>query len=743
MNQKAPTAPLSKADENGAPHKIRVPAETISDPLLECLSIITKLFNQPQSLQTLVAGLPMPGNLMNPSFFLRAAKRIGFEGRMIRVPLASISSLTLPCVLLLKDRKACVLVEWSEEGMAEVIFPETAPGATSLSLDVLNERYQGAALFIRPGYQMNLSRPDMRTQAHGWFWREIAGRWYEISQVILASVVINILTLSTPLFVMNVYDRVVPNHAMETLWVLAIGVSLATTFDFILKNLRYHFIDSTGRNLDTLLSSKIFEKIMRLSLNAQTGSPGALANRVRSFESLRDFFSSATLVAFVDVPFAFIFIALIYYIGGLTLAILPLTAAILIILLGYFYQGPLTRYMSAYYNETNQKQGFIVEIVQQLETIKFLGVEGLMQNRWELMVDSMSQTAARERRTANFITFLSGAIGQVSYIGVIVTGVYRISEGEMTMGGLIACSILNGRVMAPLMQITGIFTRMQMAKVSLTALNQLMLMPEERPPERQLLHRPEIRGDIEFRDVFFRYPGQHDPLLKNLSLDIKTGERIGIIGPFGSGKSSILKLVMGLYPVQAGSVLLDGTDVQQLEPAESRSVIGHVPQDNSLFSGTIRENVSMGGNHLTDREIMRALAITGFDRAIRAHPMGLDRQVGRQGTALSGGERQAVCLARALVSHKRILLFDEPTSAMDLASESAFIGNLVRVLAGRTLLVVTQRPRILQLMERIIVIDKGMIVADGPQKEVMAKFAQAQQSPQKRANQQKVLGDPA
>ncbi|MBF0590325.1 MAG: ATP-binding cassette domain-containing protein, partial [Magnetococcales bacterium] len=379
------------------------------------------------------------------------------------------------------------------------------------------------------------------------------------------------------------------------------------------------------------------------------------------------------------------------------------------------------------------KQGFLVESINRLETIKALGVEGRMQYKWDQVVDSSARSSARERRMANLFNLLSVGLSQISYVSVVIMGVHLAMAGEMTMGGLIACAILNGRAMAPLLQLSRLFTRLQTVRVSLGALNQLMSQPEEAPPESQRLHMETFRGELEFRSVFFRYPSQNEALLKNISFHIKPGERVGIIGPFGSGKSSLFKLLMGFYASQGGSVLVDGTDVQQMEPSELRGAMAYVSQDNALFTGTIRENVALGLPHLEDQKIMTALSYTGYAQAILHHPLGLDRPVGDQGYRLSGGERQAICLARALVRPNSILLLDEPSSAMDPNAELVLMNSLNRITRGQTMMIISQRVRFLTLVDRILVMNKdGHIIDDGPRTEMVQKYAApTRQPPQK------------
>ncbi|MBF0174397.1 MAG: type I secretion system permease/ATPase [Magnetococcales bacterium] len=696
----------------------------IDDPLLICLSLVTQLFNRPVSPVVLGSGLPLPEHRLTPALFLRAAEKAGLSGRFLKKDLNEISPLMLPCVLLLEQQKACVLVELPQLDQASVLFPETGMGVVNLALEELEKEYRGEALFVRPSYHAGFSAPEgaRRTPHQGWFWKEIIRSWYEIFQVVIASVVINLLALAVPLFVMNVYDRVVPNEAIETLWVLSIGVAIAIGFDFLLKELRTHFIDAMGRNLDTLLSNRIFEKILSLVPGHVMTSPGAMANRIRSFEFLRDFFASASLVAFVDLPFSFLFIALIAYLGNVTMAMIPLAAMFLVILFGIFFQGPVLKAVRAYYDDTSEKQGFLVETLGQMETIKFLNMEGWMQQRWELLVERMAATSGRERLWSQFILSLAGVIGQLSYIGVILVGVYQIMEGQLSIGGMMACSLLNGRIIQPLLQITGILTRWHTARTALNALNQLMAQPEERSPERKLLHKPDLAGHIELKNCFFRYPGQADPVLSNLSLVIQPGEKVGITGSSGAGKTTLLKLIMGHFPVAAGSIRLDGTDSQQIHPAELRSQVGYMDQDNTLFSGTLRDTLLMGCPSASDARILELLEQVEALNFIAANPMGLDRPVGPLGQGLSRGERQCFCLARTLLDpNRRVILLDEPTSALSVVAETRCIHNILANHRDRTIIIVSQSPRVLQQLDRLIILEKGSIVADGPTMEVLTQ----------------------
>ncbi|MBF0195627.1 MAG: type I secretion system permease/ATPase [Magnetococcales bacterium] len=689
------------------------------DPLLECLAVVLRHLGEMQTPESLLFGLPMPDDGMSPTLFKKAAQNVGAVAQLVEIPLSTLNDMTLPCVLLLKNRQACVLVGFDVEGeekkqVARLVFPETDPGVVSQPIEKLAEKYTGRAFFVhkKPISERPVvgQRPQ---QGHEWFWKEVRQHSPIFKRLVLASIVINLLTLVGPIFVMNVYDRVIPNMAVETLFALVIGVCIAYLFDFSIKILRYQFIDATGRNLDTLLSSKIFAKLLSLPLEATPVSEGGMANQVRSFDGLREFFSSATMTTFIDLPFAFLFIGMIAHLGG-GIAFIPGIIAFIVIVTGLILQSSLMNFMRSHFRQGTQKNGLLVESLQMLETIKVLGAEGEVQKEWDEYVDSYAESAMKERRLAfTFVSFV-GLLAQASYVATITAGVFAIATGDLTMGGLIACSILSGRVMAPLMQTANILSRMQQSRVTLSALGRLMSMPSERMEGRRFTHLDGFNGEIEFRNVVFRHLGQKKPALAGVSFILKPGERVGIIGGIGSGKSTMVKLIQGLYSPQNGSVLVDGVDVSQLDPAELRRAISYTPQDVQLFSGTIRNNITRGKRFVTDEAIWSALALTGFDRAINAHPMGLERPVGSHGRFLSGGEKQSIILARTFIEHRSIILLDEPTSSLDLATEQALVRRLQEKISNQTIMIITQRAPILSLIDRLLVMEHGQLVADGP-----------------------------
>jgi ATP-binding cassette subfamily C protein LapB len=541
----------------------------------------------------------------------------------------------------------------------------------------------------------------------------------------LAAAFVNLLAIALPLFTMNIYDRVVPTKGLETLWVLVLGVGIVFAFEFLLRMLRSYFVDTAGRSADVIMASNIFQHVLGIRLEARPSSAGAFAQQLREFESVRDFFTSATLVTLVDLPFVLLFIAVVAIIGG-PVALVPLIAVPLIIGVGWLLQIPLNKVAARTARESEQKHAFLVESLFGLETIKGLGAEGRTQRNWERFVGMTANSAQRARALSQFGQYFTALISQIVSVAVVVVGVYQIFEGHLTVGALIACTILAGRAMAPLTQVAALLTRFDQSMVSLRTIDKIMSMPLERPEGTQFLHRPILRGAIEFRDVEFSYPDQPMPALDGVSFAVRPGERVAIIGKIGSGKSTIGKLILGFYQPQKGAIRIDGTDIKQIDPADLRRNIGYVPQDVFLFFGSVRENIAMAAPYADDAAFLRAASIAGVDSFISRHPHGFDLQVGERGEALSGGQRQSIAIARALLRDPNIVILDEPTSAMDKSAEDWLIARLREILEGSTLVLATQRLSLLTLVERVVVIDAGKVVADGPRDTVLETLAKGQ-----------------
>ena len=706
--------------------RIAPSAVNFEDPLLSCLAMITGLVNRPISEQALKAGLPHGGERFTPELAIQAAHRAGLGARLVHRPkVTDILPLTLPCILLLKGGNACVLIKRPDQKTAEIVHPEGG-GTKIVEVGALQEQFIGYAIFVRAEFKLDARASDVRlSHPKAWFWGTIAKFWPIYNHVFLASILINAFAIASPLFIMNVYDRVVPNNALETLWVLAAGVATVFVFEFIMRNMRTYFVDTAGKNADVIIASRLLERVMAMKLDKKPPSTGALANNLREFESLREFFTSGTLVAFVDLPFVFLFVLVIWLISG-PVAFVPLAVIPIVIGAGLILQFPLRNVIEKTHRESTQKHALLFETIDGLETIKAVAAEGRVQRAWERFVGMAAQSAGKAAFISGIATTTAQLSVQMTTVAVVVFGVHQIAQGNITMGALIAATILTGRALQPLGAVAAMLTRLQHARVALKGLDSIMKTPVEREEGKTFLHRPHLSGKIEFQNVSFGYPGQQTKALDGSSFSLEPGERVAILGRVGSGKSTIARLLMGLYEPAEGAVLMDGTDARQIDPADLRRNIGYVSQDNYLFFGSVRDNISFGAPHVDERTIMRAAEIAGVNDFVQGHPLGYDLPVGERGMALSGGQRQAIVVARALLQDPPILMMDEPTSSMDNASEALFKSRLEEVLPGKSLIMVTHRGSLLSLVDRLIVMDGGKIVADGPKDEVLKALRSGQ-----------------
>lgn len=701
------------------------------DPLLESLVLMTQLHKRPYSRDSLRAGLPLVNNLFTPALFMRAAERAGFSAHITKRNLKNLTNLLLPAVLLLKNQHACVLRKINSDGSAEVILPENPEGVSLISLKDLAEDYTGYVIFMRSVYEFdNRTEPTDKTAKRGsWFFGTLWRYRFIYGQVILAALFINIFTLVGPLFIMNVYDRVVPNYAETTLWVLAIGVLIIYSFDFVLRLLRGYLIDISGKKADILMASSIFEHVLGMQLSYKPASVGAFANTLREFESLRDFFTSATLTTLIDLPFTILFFILIWYIGGL-MVLVPLVVVPLVLICAFLLEKPLSAAVQNTIQSLGQKNAILVESISGLETIKSLSVEGQLQTKWEQSVAQSARYGLKSRFISSLITTITNYSQQIILVGTMVVGVYLIHANQLTIGGLIACNILANRIIAPLAQMTALLTRYNQAKLALISLNKIMAMPLERPVDQHFIHRPKLNGDVEFENVSFQYPGQKTLCLDKISFKITAGEHVGIIGKMGSGKSTLQKLILGLYQPQSGKILIDGIDIKQIDPADLRRNIAYVPQDSLLFFGNVRDNIALTMPWAEDNTILEVAKLAGVDSFINRHPAGYHLPIGERGEGLSGGQRQAIAIARAIITQAQICLFDEPTSSMDNATEKDLITRLTPYMTKKTLILVTHKISLFPMINRLILLDNGKLLLDGPKDQVLARLTQQPAKPE-------------
>lgn len=698
----------------------------LDDPLLECLLIITKLHHSPRTADELVAGLPLINDKLTPELFVRATKRANLESKIVYRSIKRIPALVLPVILVLEDNQACILEEIDLKNNKVKIIQPLADEHTVLSLPIedLEKIYSGYAFFISDEFKFDSRSPEvLLTHKKHWFWGTIWNSAAIYRDVLLASLFINLFVIANPLFVMNIYDRVVPNNAIETLWVMAIGVSIVFLFDYILKIVRSHFLETAGKKADIILSALIFEKVMSLKMEVMPESVGAFSSNLKEFDSVRNFLTSVTMTTFIDLPFFAFFMITISYVAG-QLVLIPITAVLIILVYGFLVHFPLRKVVESTYRANAQKSATLIESLSSVETIKAFNAEGLMQRRWEQAGGFIAKQGVKARTLSNSINFTSGFVQQMATVVTIIFGVYLIAENQLTMGALIATVMLSSRAIQPMAQVANLTANYQQTKTALSSLNDIMSMPVERDDSKSYIHRAMFKGSLEFKNVSFSYPGQEDKALSDISLKINAGEKVAFIGRIGSGKTTLEKLIMGLYSPTEGSVKIDDLDIQQIDPANLRRNIGYVPQDIDLFHGTIKENIALKAPYVPSTEIVRVAAVSGVDHFVNKHPSGFDMRIGERGEGLSGGQRQSVAIARALVMSPPILLMDEPSNSMDNATEAELLANIQSEIKDRTFILVTHRASLLKLVDRIVVVEQGAIVADGPKEQVLEALKQ-------------------
>ena len=689
------------------------------DPLLSSLIEIARFHGRGMTPEGFLAGLPLHEGRLTPALLRRAAARAGLASRISRRPLDAIREELLPAILLLKDNDSCILLGVNEDhSNARVVFSEAGQGMTEIELDRLLSLYTGYCIFVRPRFRFDTRAPEIRsTVDRHWFWGALWSNVQLYRDVLVAAFLINIIAIVVPFFTLNVYDRVVPNNAFETLWTLALGVVMVIGVDFGLRMIRGYVLDVAGKRVDIDLSALIMERVLGMQMVNRPASVGSFAANLRAFESVRDFITSTTVTAFIDLPFAIIFLALIVWLGWM-LAIPLIVAMVGLVLYALMLQPKMQELTETTYRATATRNSTLIESLVGIETIKTQCAEGVMQRKWEHSVAFLAKVGADLRYMSSSVVNGSGTVQQLVTVALVIVGVYLISDHKLSMGGLIACVMLSSRALAPFAQIASLLTQYQNAAMALSSLDKVVAQPVERPENAAFVRRDRIRGEIEFSHVKFSYPGGSSEVLSDLSFHIKEGEHVAIIGRVGSGKSTINRLILGLYQPIEGSIKVDGVDIRQMDPAEVRKAVGYVPQDVTLFYGSLRENITIGIPHVEDHAILQAAELAGLQELVGNHPDGFDMPIGERGESLSGGQRQSVGIARAFVHEPSILLLDEPSSAMDSSTEEVLKARLAAYAQGRTMVLVTHRNSLLDLVDRLIVIDRGKVVADGPKAQI-------------------------
>lgn len=720
----APKAAQRPTGPSFAPGGMPSPRAVHDDPLLDCLIEITRTHGHLQTAQALTNGLPLVENRLTPSLLARAAQRAHCTARVVRRNLDDLPQSLLPAIVLLQGNRAALLLQVLADGKLLVQYPE-ASSPVVLEREALLASYAGVMCFVRPQFRVEQRAEQTGTKARTshWFWAAIADNWRLYRDALVAAVLINVFALAMPLFSMNVYDRVVPNNAVETLWVLAIGISLVLVFNFALSTVRSYVVDTASKRVDVKLSAQIMERVLDLRMESRPASVGSFASNLRSFESVRDFIASASLTTLVDLPFVLLFLAVLAWISP-WMVIAPVLAIGLVLVVSFAAQARMEAMTIKTFQAASQRNAVLVESLTNLEAVKTLNAQGSVQRVWEGSTEYLAFLSGKIKlissSTVNFVQTMQ----QLVTVAVVVVGVYLVQDASLSMGGIIAASMIAGRCLAPLGQVAGLMMQYQNARTSLNSIDNYMKMPVERTPGKEYISRTDLQGAIEFRNVGFTYPGSKQAALTDLSFKLEAGERVGIIGRIGSGKTTLAKLVLSLYEPTQGAVLVDGVDVRQIDPSDLRRSIGHVPQDPMLFYGSLKHNLLIGAPYASTSDMLRAARLAGVNEFADQHPDGYDMLVGERGETLSGGQRQSIAVARAMIHEPAVLLLDEPSSNLDNQSEALLKRRLLEAGKGKTMLLVTHRTALLELVDRLIVMDGGKIVADGPKDQVVQALKQ-------------------
>ena len=702
------------------------------DALLDCLVLFTKLYHKPFSAEALTAGLPIePGSEAPELFsinnakglFSRAAGRAGLKSSLIRRPISQISPLQLPMIILLSNQGACIVDSFSKDGdEVKIYMPAEEAVEQWVDLEDLMDEHIGFGFMVKKEFEYtdDNKRTLHLTQKH-WFWSTIKLSAGVYKDVLYASLLINIFVLASPLFTMNVYDRVVPNNAIETLWVFAIGVTIIYIIDTFLKFTRTFLLESAAKKSDIIMSSIVFEKVLDLKMANHPSSVGSFSSNLKDFDSIRSFLTNATMAAIIDLPFSIIFLLVIAYLGG-AIAIIPMITTLFILGYALFIKKPLRASIESTHEAGAKKSSILIETLSNIETLKTLGTLNQVQWKWEESTGEIATKSLKSRMLSASIPTITQLLIQLNTVMIIVYGVYLIEARELSMGGLIAIVILTGRALAPMGQVAGLMTNYEDTKTSYETLNEIISQPSERPQGKKFVERPDFSGHIEFVDVTFSYPETDVPAIKNVSFVIEPGEHVAIIGRIGCGKSTIQKLLLGLYEPDSGQILVDGIDIKQIDPADLRKHMGYVSQDIMLFRGTVKDNITFRATHASDGAMIRAAQISGTSEFIKKHPRGYEMPIGERGLGLSGGQRQSIGIARAFLLDAPIMLMDEPSNAMDQITEARLLDNLEIALKGKTSLMVTQKMTLLKIVDRVIVMNDGKVFIDAPKNEALKQL---------------------
>ena len=703
-----------------------------NDALAHAISWLTKHHGRERSPESLLAGLPMAGRL-GPDQAVRALRDAGYTAGLVQRRVAELHQLLLPAVLLLNEGDACIVVARRAQGGYDIVMPGRVHHACQASEFELDAEYTGIALVATPQPERRSTEPTLLAEPGShWLWGTMRRFVPYYRGALLAAFLSNVLMLVTGMATSVIYDKVIPHQAYVTLWTLAAASALAVAFDLMSRQLRTYLIDMAGRKADLIVGSLLFRQTLGLRMEHRPESAGAYAHILAQLESVREFFASATLSAVSDLPFILIFVAMVFISGG-PLGWVLVIGIPLLMLMSALIQNSLRRAMSSHMQQQADLHGVLVEAIDGMEDLKAAGAQGRFLRMYEESTAAAASAMLRSRSISSWTMNITAVTQQIVTMIMLVWGVYLIDEKLITGGALIGAVMYASRALAPLASVTSLATRYQGARAALRALELMMQKPLDREPGKAYVPRREITGRLALNEIGFSYPeqfgqgriGEGPRVLKGLSLQIGPGERIAVLGRIGSGKSTVLRLLAGLYLPSEGQVEVDGIDLRQIDPADYRARVGFVAQDPRLFHGTLRDNVLLDRPSADPGRLAEVARVTGLDRLVSSHPQGWELPVGESGSLLSGGQRQLVALARCLVTKPQVLLMDEPTSSMDAQSEVAFLRQLKEACGSCTLVMVTHRPAVLELVNRIVVVDDGRVVMDGPKAQVLAALSGA------------------
>jgi ATP-binding cassette, subfamily C, bacterial LapB len=692
------------------------------DPLADSLMYMAAHHGRAVTREALLGGLPILDGRLSVALYGRAARRAGLETEAVQRDLLDIPALVLPAVLVMRNGTTLILLGIeADSNRVKVLDPSSRPFAPQLyPLESVSSGYTGYAFLVRAAAEADARAVAAGTlpRAH-WFWSVVKLHWRNYADIALAALLINILALAMPLFTMSVYDRVIPNGAIPSLVALSIGMGLAIVFDLILRMVRSRMIDVTGKTIDVVLAANIFEHVMAVKMAQRPSSVGIIANQLRDFDSVREFFTSGSVVSATDLLFAVLFIGVLFVVAG-PLAWVPLLMLPLMIGVGFALQRPLNRAMKRLQAESAARHGVLVESLAGLETVRATGGEARMQTAWERSVAATARSGEAVHFWSSLALTTANSAQTLTSLLLIVIGVFLILNGSLTVGALVAANMLAGRVLSPIAGIASVITRGTQTFSALKSIDRIMALERERSPERNYVARRIEKGTIGFENVTFTYPNAPGKALDKVSFKIEGGERVGIIGRIGSGKTTVGRLLLSFYEAQEGRILVDGVDSRQYDPADLRAGIGFAMQDTDLFFGKLRDNITLGYPAASDEEVLTAARLAGVESFVAGHPMGYDMPISEGGRSLSGGQKQAIGLARVLIRKPKILFLDEPTAHFDVRSETEFLERLKALDSQMTIIISTHRLSLLNMVDRLLLFDNGRLVADGPRDKVLS-----------------------